>query len=148
MSKYLNQVYPSQTLASCIWNVLTLLDFWWRGCDPLFCPRFRGVRSNFAPCLYIVFQLQSSIGTCQNLEGCVAFRVQTRRKPPKRMHRRCSRHYVCMLWHSQCLPMKLFVSADFHEIQWQEDCLCHVTMRKSSIQLNWVWSPIFTENQS
>ena len=36
---------------------------------------------------------QSSIGACQNLEGCVEFPI----KPPKRMHRRCSRHYICML---------------------------------------------------
>ena len=104
------------------------------------------------------FPRQSSIGACQNLERCVAFP----RTPPKRMLRQCFIHYICMFTCSNIPTPDLgtalienyvhdnvFVLVAFHGIQWQEDCLCPVTLRKiwkSSIPINWIWS-IFTENQ-
>ena len=134
--------------------------FWWRGGGPLFCPRCWSARWKFVLCLYTVFSRpgQSSVVAFQTLKGCVAFP----RKPPKIMHRSCWRHYVRMLWHRQtgfgdCLDRgfcscRLFVLVALQiflswiKIQWQEDRLCPVTLRNSSIPIDWVWS-IFTENQ-
>ena len=75
------------------------------------------------------------------------------RKPTTRMHRRCFRQYVRMLWYHQsgfgdcldrelcawhCMPMKLFVSVAFLIVTRRSSLSCHA--EKSSIPINWVWS--------
>ena len=97
MQKYLNQVHSFQKLVPSLQNVLTWLDgqiLMTMLCSSIL-PKIQECEIA-GPCLYMVFSRQSSIVTCQNLEGCVAFP----RKPPKGMHRRCFRHHVLMLWHN------------------------------------------------
>ena len=166
MCKYLNQVQWS-TLSKnyplgckMFWLCSTGRFGWW-GSGPLFCQRCWSARWKFAQCLYMVFPRQSSIGACQNLEGC-HWMCAFPRTPPKRMLRQCFRHYVRTLTCSDILTPdlgtalienyvhdKFFVLVAFHEIQWQENHLCPVMLKKnwkSNIRINWIWS-IFTDNQ-
>ena len=119
MRKYLNQVHSLQKLACWMRNVLTWLD--WQilmmRLLSFILPKMEECEMKICTVPVHGFQRQSSIVAGQNLEGCIAFP----RKPPKRMHRRCSRHYVSVLWRGlpswriMCLPMKLFVSVAFHK---------------------------------
>ena len=74
----------------------------WGGSLPLSWPRSRSMQWQSAPCMTVKyhvygFLLQSSIGTCQILEGCAEFS----KKLTERMPGRCFCHYFCKLPHLQ-----------------------------------------------
>ena len=107
-------------------------DFAWL--TDLFCPRCRSAKWKFAWCLYMVFPHQSSIGACQNLEGCVAFP----RKPPNRIDVVSDITFACSdiirpdlgtALIENYVDANVYVLVAFQEIQWQKDSLCPVTLK-------------------
>ena len=91
--------------------------------SPWFFLRCRSVRWKFAPNPYMVFLRESSIGTCQNLGGCVAFP----RKPPR-----------IMPWHCFGRPDIMFACTDIVRPNFSSILVeaCMATNIFSLLQLN------------